>query len=102
VSVPTRHSFKVRRYPYGRGYEAGPVYDCGRSQCDVYLQAHKDREAARASWAAFIPPFRPLITDFNANAAAALVVEGKPPAHPSPRAPEDNRFLIPTGFSPLH
>lgn len=69
----------------------------------VYLLAHKDREAARASWTAFLPEFRPFMAELNARRAAA-----NPPASnggaetpPARRTPDDNRFLVPTSFSPL-
>ena len=66
----------------------------------VYLLAHKDRDAARASWAAFTPQFRPFIADFNARHAPPVILGAAAPA-PVRRTPDDNRFLIPTAFSPL-
>ena len=66
----------------------------------VYLLAHKDREAARASWAAFLPDFRPFMAEFNARHLQP-VPPGSPAAAPVRRAPDDNRFLMPTAFSPL-
>lgn len=57
----------------------------------IYLLAHKDRGAARASWASFMTDFRPFIAEFNARS----------PAPPSGnRKPDDNRFLLPTDYSP--
>jgi hypothetical protein len=58
----------------------------------IYLLAHKDREAARTSWASFMTDFRPFMAEFNARSGAA-------PA--GTRRPDDNRFLIPTDFSPI-
>jgi NIPSNAP len=72
----------------------------------VYLLAHKDREAARASWAAFTPEFRPFMAEFNARQAAkapkapAAAAGTAPAAPPAKRTPDDNRFLVPTTFSP--
>ncbi len=57
----------------------------------IYLLAHKDRESARKSWAGFMTDFRPFMAEFNARVPA-------PPA--GGRKPDDNRFLIPTGYSP--
>jgi hypothetical protein len=69
----------------------------------VYLVAHNDREAARTSWAAFRPLFRPFLEEFNARQAitAASTVSGAPVQATTPRTPDDNRFLVPTTFSPL-
>ena len=69
------------------------------SSC-VYLLAHRDREAARTSWAAFIPEFRPFIADFNAHHLPAAA-PGSPAPAQTRRTPDDNRFLVPTAFSPL-
>jgi len=57
----------------------------------IYLLAHKDREAARASWTSFMTDFRPFMTEFNKSA---------PPAPAGRRTPDDNRFLVPTDYSP--
>ncbi len=62
----------------------------------IYLLAHKDREAARASWATFINDYRPYMTEFNAKQAAA----GLTPPPAGTRRPDDNRFLTPTDYSP--
>ena len=63
----------------------------------IYLLAHKDREAARASWSTFLTDFRPFMTEFNAKQAAAGI------AAPSAgsRRPDENRFLVPADFSPI-
>jgi len=66
----------------------------------VYLLAHKDREAARSSWAAFMPEFRPFMAEFNA-AHNPPPANGAPAPPPARRTPDDNRFLIPTAYSPL-
>ena len=68
----------------------------------VYLIAHKDRETARASWTAFRPEFGPFIAAFNAKQAAAAppAPAGASPTPPLRRTPDDNRFLVPTSFSP--
>ncbi|SEB73906.1 NIPSNAP family protein [Terriglobus roseus] len=66
----------------------------------VYLLAHKDREAARASWTAFTPEFRPFMAQFNAK-QAATAPPADPAAPPRRRTPDDNRFLVPTSFSPI-
>jgi len=57
----------------------------------VYLLAHKDRQAARASWSSFVGDYRPFMAEFNARVPA-------PPA--GTRTPDDNRFLTPTDYSP--
>ena len=57
----------------------------------IYLLAHKDRETARASWTSFMTDFRLFMTEFNKSA---------PPAPAGRRTPDDNRFLVPTDYSP--
>jgi hypothetical protein len=69
------------------------------SSAFIYLLAHKDREAARASWASFITDYRPFMTEFNARTAAAPAA-GAAPGAGTRRTPDDNRFLVPTDFSP--
>ncbi len=59
----------------------------------IYLLAHKDREAARASWGTFMADFRPFTAEFNARVPA--------PPNTGPRTPDDNRFLAPADYSPL-
>ena len=63
----------------------------------IYLLAHKDREAAKASWASFMTDFRPFMADFNAKNPPAPLAPGAAPAR---RRPDDNRFLTPTEYSP--
>ena len=58
----------------------------------VYLVAHQDREAARASWSNFMPGYREFMTKYTADHAGAA---------PPSRTPEDNRFLTPTDYSPI-
>lgn len=67
----------------------------------VYLIAHKDRETARASWTAFGPKFRPFITTFNARQASTTAPPSDSNTPPRRRTPDDNRFLVPTAFSPI-
>lgn len=57
----------------------------------IYMLAHKDREAARASWSAFLTDYRAFMVDYPK----------RPDAIPAaPRTPEENRFLVPADFSP--
>lgn len=56
----------------------------------IYLLAHKDREAARSSWSTFMNDYRPFMAAFN----------DRVPAVPGPRTPDENRFIVPTDFSP--
>lgn len=79
----------------------------------IYLVAHKDRAAARASWSTFMVDYRPFMAEFNARTAAQTAApaasaaaapsaapSGAPAAAPARRTPDDNRFLVPTDFSP--
>jgi hypothetical protein len=60
----------------------------------VYLVAHRDREAARVSWADFMPGYREFMTKFNAERTTPAPAPGR-------RTPDDNRMLVPTDASPL-
>jgi hypothetical protein len=68
------------------------------SSAFIYLLAHKDREAAKASWQTFFGEMRDFMVRFSAR-------EGAPPppapgAAPRPRASSVVRFLVPTDYSP--
>lgn len=60
------------------------------SSAFIYLVAHKDREAGRASWSTFTNDYRPFMAEFNARVGAP----------PPGRRVDDNRFLTPTDYSP--
>lgn len=63
----------------------------------IYLLAHKDREAAKASWQTFFAEMRDFMAKFNARPGAPQPAPGAaPPARPSFAV----RFLTPTDYSP--
>lgn len=57
----------------------------------IYLLAHKDREAANASWKGFMSDFPKFMSEYRASHPDALIGGGKG---------NDVRFLIPTDYSP--
>lgn len=60
----------------------------------IYLLAHKDREASRASWQGFFGEFRAFMEKYNAGKAAPAGGAG------APRMSSEIRFLTPTDYSP--
>ena len=87
----------------------------------IYLLAHKDRETSRKSWQGFFVDFRPAMAEYNAKRAAQQQQPAQPAAEPAQGAAQpnqqggqggarrgaggggggaENRFLIPTDYSP--
>lgn len=63
----------------------------------IYLLAHKDREAARASWQGFFPDFRQFMAEYRSRTQATQSgQQGRRRGGGS-----EVRYLVPTDYSPL-
>lgn len=97
---PERVPYTVERFGLGEdqlfrdaGMETIKFWRATDDSAFIYLLAHEDRDASKASWAKFMTAFKPYMDKYNKE-------KGGPPADAAPGKAMEVRFLVPTDYSP--